>query len=232
MQPKRIRLRAIVFDAYGTLFNVFSIGALAEQMFPGQGKNLASLWRDKQLEYARVRSMSGRYADFWTVTGDALSYVLDRLELQNDLSNRERLMRQYEQLPAHEGDLAGLRRVKDFGLPMAILSNGTEAMLRRAVEVSGMSGLFDQLISVDRVRKIKTAPEAYQLAQDAFGISPERILFVSSNGWDVCGASWFGYTTFWINRQNLPRERLGIEPTAFGRTMDDVVRFLEGASGT
>ena len=222
-------IQAIAFDAYGTLFDVFSIGALADEMFPGQGKALATLWRDKQLEYARVRTMCGRYADFWTVTGDALAYVLDRLELHNDERTRARLLHQYERLSAHEGDLAAVRRLKQLGLPLAILSNGSEAMLTSAVEAAGMDGLFDQLISVDRVKKIKTAPEAYQLGPDAFGCSADKILFVSSNGWDVCGATWFGYTTFWINRLGLPPERLGVEPTATGRTMGDLLSFVEAA---
>ncbi|HEX2529458.1 MAG TPA: haloacid dehalogenase type II [Geminicoccus sp.] len=218
-------IRAIAFDAYGTLFDVYSIGRLAAELFPGKGQAVATLWRDKQIEYTRLRTICGRYADFWTVTQDALAYTCERLSLPLDEPAQERLMGEYARLQAYPENRPALERLKATGLPLAILSNGTPAMLASAVHAAGMDGLFDHLLSVDTVRRFKTAPEAYQLGPDAFGCPAGEILFVSSNNWDVCGAAWFGYPTFWINRQGLPAERLGVSPTATGRTMDDVVTF-------
>lgn len=222
-------IKAVVFDAYGTLFDVYSIGALAEELFPGRGSELAALWRDKQIEYTRLRTMSGRYADFWQITGDALAFACDQLGLALEAANQQRLMQQYAELVAYPENRAALQRMKAKGLRLAILSNGTPAMLASAIAAAGMDSLFDHVLSVDLVKKFKTAPEAYQLAPDAFGCAVQDMLFVSSNCWDACGATWFGFTTFWINRFDRPLERLGVSPHATGRTMDDVAAFIDRA---
>ena len=222
-------IKAVAFDAYGTLFDVYSIGALAEEIFPGHGEALAALWRDKQIDYTRLRTLCGRYADFWTITGDALQFACETLGLGLSAQQQGRLMQQYASLVAFPENLAALQAMKRQGLPLAILSNGTPAMLASAIAAAGMDNVFDHVLSVDRVRKFKTAPEAYQLAPDAFGCPVAEILFVSSNGWDVCGATWFGFTTFWINRAGRPLERLGVTPTATGRSMNEVADFV--ASG-
>ncbi|MGP0058039.1 MAG: haloacid dehalogenase type II [Beijerinckiaceae bacterium] len=219
-------IRAVAFDAYGTLFDVYSVGALAEELFPGRGAELAALWRDKQIEYTRLRTLCGHYADFWRVTADALGFCCEQLGLDLRDQYQARLMNQYACLAAYPENVSALHRMKDMGLPLAILSNGTRTMLESAVAAAGMENLFEHILSVDQVRKFKTAPEAYQLAPNAFGCPADEILFVSSNGWDACGAAWFGYTTFWINRGGRPRERLGVAPTATGRTMHDVADFL------
>jgi 2-haloacid dehalogenase len=219
-------IRAIAFDAYGTLFDVYSIARLADELFPGKGEAVAGLWRDKQVEYTRLRTLCGHYADFWQVTEDALTYTCERLNLPLAAEAMDRLMDQYARLESHPENKAALSRLKKEGIPMAILSNGTHAMLTSAVAAAGMDGLFDHILSVDGVRRYKTAPEAYQLGPDALGLPAREILFVSSNGWDACGATWFGYPTFWINRHGLPPERLGVQPTMTGRTMDDVVAFV------
>jgi len=223
------RIGAIVFDAYGTLFDVHSIATLAEKTFPGSGRALSVLWRDKQIEYTHLRALCGRYADFWTVTGDALDFSCERLGLALSPADRERLMQQYERLSAFPESLASLHALKETGLPLAILSNGTPKMLASAVAEAGMEGLFDHILSVDQVQTFKTAPQVYQLGCDAFSLPPDRILFVSSNGWDICGATWFGYTTFWINRDNLPRERLGVGPMKEGHSLRDVVNYCAKA---
>lgn len=222
-------IKAVAFDAYGTLFDVYSIGTLAEELFQGHGAELAALWRDRQIDYTRLRTLSSRYADFWQVTEDALDFSCAQLGLALGEAAKQRLMDQYARLSPHPEVRAALLRLKAKGLPLAILSNGTRAMLESAVASAGMDGLFDHLLSVDAVQKYKTAPEAYQLGPDAFGCRVSEILFVSSNGWDACCATWFGYATFWINRLERPLERLGVVPTATGRTMDDVVAFLGSA---
>ena len=222
-------IKAVAFDAYGTLFDVYSIGALAEELFPGRGAELAALWRDKQIEYTRLRTLCGHYADFWHVTADALGFSCEQLGLDLRDQYQARLMNHYACLAPYPENVSALHRMKDMGVPLAILSNGTRTMLESAVAAAGMENLFEHILSVDQVKKFKTAPEAYQLAPNAFGCPADEILFVSSNGWDACGAAWFGYTTVWINRAGRPRERLGVAPTATGRTMHDVADFLAKA---
>lgn len=218
-------IRAIAFDAYGTLFDVYSVGAAAEQLFPGKGAELANIWRVKQIDYTRLRTLSNQYRDFYEVTRDALRVAARTLGLNLDASAEQRLMNQYACLAAFPENLGALKDLKTLGLPLAILSNGTPSMLEIAVKSAGMGGLFDHLLSVDSVRQYKTAAAAYQLGPDAFDLPAQEILFVSSNCWDACGASWYGYTTFWINRAGQPLEELGVTPNATGRLLTEVVAF-------
>ena len=222
-------IRAIAFDAYGTLFDVYSVGALAEQLFPGKGAELAAQWRDTQIGYTRVRTLSDRYIPFWQLTEDALIFSARKLGLDLTADARKRLMSQYACLSAFPENLSALKELKALGLPLAILSNGTPEMLDIAVKSAGMSGLFDHLLSVESVKKYKTAPEAYQLGPDAFKLPTREILFVSSNCWDALGATWFGYTTFWINRSGQPLDELGVTPTAQGRLLTDLVAFVKNS---
>ncbi len=223
-------LRAIAFDAYGTLFDVYSVGALAEQLFPGKGAELSVLWRDTQIAYTRLRTLSDRYANFWQVTEDALVFSARKLCLDPTADGLKRLMSQYACLSAFPENLGALKELKMLGLPLAILSNGTPEMLDIAVKSAGMGGLFDHILSVESVRKYKTAPEAYQLGPDAFKLPTREILFVSSNCWDAIGAAWFGYTTFWINRSGQPLEELGTQPAAQGRLLTDVVAYVKNST--
>ena len=218
--------QAIAFDAYGTLFDVYSIGALAEKCYPGKGDALAALWRDKQIEYTRLRTMCSMYKPFWEVTQDALIVSCKKLGLQLDFDAQNILMGQYAKLQAFPENLAVLQQLRQMNLKLAILSNGNLHMLESAVNAAGMQGLFSHLLSVDAVKKFKTAPEAYQLGPDVFGLPAKKILFVSSNGWDVCGATWFGYTSFWVNRANAPMEELGVTPDGQGSSLTDLLSFV------
>ena len=224
-------VKAVVFDAYGTLFDVYAIGALADSLFPGRGSELAACWRDKQMEYTRLRTLCGRYADFWQVTSDALEFCCEDLGLPLTDDGRARLMAEYEVLQAFPENAPALERLRSEGLPLGVLSNGTPAMLESALAASGLRQYLDHVLSVDQVRKFKTAPEAYEPGPKAFGLPADEILFVSSNGWDVCGATWFGYQGFWLNRAHRPRERLGVEPAAIGDRMDDVADYAIARSG-
>lgn len=225
------RIRAIAFDAYGTLFDVYSVGALAEQLFPGKGEALTALWRQKQIEYSFLRTLSDRYTPFLEVTEDALVFSARKLGLTLDDAARRQLMNQYACLSPFPENLAALKALRETGLPMAILSNGTPDMLQVAIRSAGMTGLFDYVLSVDAVRRYKTADAAYQLGPRAFGVPAREILFVSSNGWDAAGATWFGYTTFWINRAQQPMEELDVTPTAVGQRLTDVVDFVRARRG-
>jgi 2-haloacid dehalogenase len=218
--------RAVVFDAYGTLFDVYSVGLLAEQLFPGRGDALAQLWRDKQIEYTRLTSMSGRYRPFWDLTRAGLRFAAQRLGLVLDAADEERLMNQYRHLSAFPENLDVLRELKERGVPAAILSNGDPDMLGVAVKSAGFSGYLGHVLSVHGVRKYKTDPAAYALGPQALGLPARQILFVSSNGWDAIGATWYGYTTLWVNRHGLPLEQLDTEPTRIGSSLRDVLAFF------
>jgi 2-haloacid dehalogenase len=218
--------RAVVFDAYGTLFDVYSVGLLAEQLFPGRGDALAQLWRDKQIEYTRLTSMSGQYRPFWDLTRAGLRFAAQRLALALDTTAEERLMNQYRHLSAFPENLDVLRALKARGVPAAILSNGDPDMLGVAVKSAGFSGYLDHVLSVHGVRKYKTDPAAYALGPQALKLPAKQILFVSSNGWDAIGATWYGYTTLWVNRHGLPLEQLDTEPTRIGSSLRDVLAFF------
>lgn len=225
-------IRAVLFDAYGTLFDVHSVALMAEQLFPGKGTELSQLWRAKQIEYTHLRTLSVRYKGFWDVTRDALIYALARLGLEPANETIDSLMNQYACLSAFPENLAALRQIRASGLPLGILSNGTPQMLDIAIKSAGMGSfagkpLFDHVLSVDAVSQYKTAPAAYQLGIDALGMMAKDILFVSSNGWDAAGAAWFGYTTFWINRGGQPAEQLDVQPTATGRLLSDVLAYIK-----
>lgn len=222
-------IRAIAFDAYGTLFDVYCMSELAEEMFPGRGGALTSLWREKQIDYTRIRTLCGQYKSFWDVTRDALGYAAAALEIDLNEQQRQQLMNQYACLTPYPGTIEALQALRGLGLPLAILSNGTPAMLDIAVKYCGMGGLFTHVLSADKVRKFKTAPEVYQLGAEALALPAAEILFVSANSWDACAATWFGYTTFWINRRQEPVEALGIAPSGSGRSLADVVDFVQGA---
>ncbi|MFM2427467.1 MAG: hypothetical protein RL707_1294 [Pseudomonadota bacterium] len=227
-------IKAVVFDAYGTLFDVYAIGALAEQLYPGQGAAISVLWRDKQIDYTRLITMSDphrpegsrHYQSFWELTRLALDYTLARFKLDAKPDNIAALMGQYAKLTPFPENLGVLQRLKERGITTAILSNGSPEMLNTAVTHAGMSELIDHIISVDPLRLFKTSPEAYGLVQHTIPVKAEEILFVSSNGWDALGATWFGFTTLWVNRQQLPFETIGPKPTHTGHDLTRVLDVL------
>jgi 2-haloacid dehalogenase len=231
MHTRSPLIRAVAFDAYGTLFDVYSIRDAAERLFPGRGDAVAQLWRDKQLEYTRVRTLCDRYATFWQCTADALAFSARKLGLDMSAVQRDELLAQYFQLKAFDDCAPALGALRAMGLKLAVLSNGNPEMLDAAVAANGLRGYFDHLLSAHSVRRFKTAPEVYGLGLEALGCNAEEILFASSNGWDVAGATWFGFTTFWVNRSAQPMEEL-TAPHAEGRSLHDLVEFAcRGASG-
>jgi 2-haloacid dehalogenase len=220
---------AVLFDAYGTLFDVYSVGLLAEQLFPGQGSALSVLWRDKQIEYTRLVTTSNdgaHYRPFWELTRAALRYSCRRLALDLSAAHEERLMNQYRHLSAFPENREVLRALKERGITTGILSNGDPDMLGVAVRSAGLEGLLDHVISVDSVRRYKTHPDAYALGPQTTGLQPRQIAFVSCNAWDALGATWYGYRTLWVNRYQLPFEELGTQPTRTGSSLRDVLAFF------
>ena len=224
--------RAVLFDAYGTLFDVYSVSLLAEQLFPGFGERLSILWRDKQIDYTRLTSMSGQYKPFWDLTRAGLRFAALRLGLVLDAGTEDRLMNQYRHLSGFPENREVLAELKARGIPAGILSNGDPEMLGVAVKSAGFSGLLAHVISVHPLRKFKTDPAAYALGPQALNLPAKDILFVSSNGWDAIGATWFGYTTLWVNRAELPLEQLDTEPTRIGTSLRDVLGFFPAASAS
>ncbi len=218
--------KAVLFDAYGTLFDVHSLIDTAEDLFPGRGHKLVLLWRDKQLEYSRLLTMSNRYASFWDLTCNALRFAVLRFELPVDPASEAELLAQYRMLKPFPENKAVLTQLKKRGVRTGILSNGDPPMLDAAVQSAGFSGLLDPVLSVDSVRRFKTDPVAYALGPKALGLPAKDILFVSSNCWDAIGATWYGYTTLWVNRNGVPLEQLGVEPTRTGASLREVLSFF------
>jgi 2-haloacid dehalogenase len=204
------RPAALVFDAYGTLFDVHSVTATAESLWPGKGAALSQLWRSKQLEYTWLRSLMGRYEDFTHVTESALRYACGVLKLAADNAQREQLMKAYLHLATFPEVSDALARLR--GIRLAILSNGSPAMLAPVVVNSGLQGAITDVLSVDAVQIFKPAPRVYQLAVDRLGLPAQAIGFVSSNCWDAIGARAFGFPTFWVNRAGAPVDEMGVRP--------------------
>lgn len=225
--PLIARPRAVLFDAYGTLFDVYSVSLLAEQLFPGFGERLSLLWRDKQIDYTRLTSMSGQYKPFWELTRAGLRFAALRLGLAMDAGAEDRLMNQYRHLSSFPENREVLAELKSRGIPAGILSNGDPEMLGVAVKSAGFSGLLAHVISVHPLRKFKTDPATYALGTQAMNLPAKDILFVSSNGWDAIGATWAGYTTLWVNRAGGPLEQLDTDPTRIGTSLRDVLSFFD-----
>jgi 2-haloacid dehalogenase len=216
----------VLFDAYGTLFDVYSVALAAEQLFPGRGNALATLWRDKQIEYTRLVSMSGRYRPFWDLTCAGLRYAAQRLGLVLSREHEERLMNQYHHLSAFPESLEVLQALRARGLRAGVLSNGDPQMLAVAVRSAALADLLDPVLSVHATQRYKTDPACYALGPQALGLPAAQILFVSSNAWDAIGATWYGYTTLWVNRSNAPPEALDTEPTRTGSSLHDALDFF------
>ena len=227
-------IRAVLFDAYGTLFDVHSVALLAEQLFPGHGERLSLLWRDKQIEYTRLVTMSGaqgeHYRPFWDITRAGLKHAAARLGLNLDAAAENQLMNQYRHLSAFAENHEVLTELRRRGVVTGTLSNGDPQMLTVAVKSAGFVDLLAHVISVDAVRRYKTDPAAYALGPATLGLPARDILFVSSNAWDAIGATWFGYTTLWVNRTGAPPEQLGTEPTFTGRSLRDVLAHFPVAA--
>ena len=220
------QVSALVFDAYGTLFDVHSVASTAESLFPGKGQALSQLWRTKQLEYTWQRSLMQRHADFNRVTQDALAYACDALKLACHPAQEVQLVAAYRTLSPFAdartalSQLAGKKK-------LAILSNGAPDMLNAVVAHNNMSSLFDAVLSVEDVGVFKPDPRVYALAVTRLGVPANEIGFVSSNCWDAAGAKAFGFTVFWINRAGAPVDRLGVTPDAVLTSLNELAALVD-----
>ncbi|OED39769.1 haloacid dehalogenase, type II [Chromatiales bacterium (ex Bugula neritina AB1)] len=218
-------IKACVFDAYGTLFDVHSAVGKHQHRFGDVASSVSALWRTKQLEYTWLRSLMGDYADFWQVTGEALEYALDAHEI-NDSTLQDDLMQAYLKLTAYSEVPGVLQALQAAGYKTAILSNGEPKMLGAAVEGSGLNNLLDECLSVDTLRIFKPDPSVYRLATDAFGIEPQQVLFQSSNAWDAAGAAHFGFRVLWVNRFGQRPERLPAKPQYEAQDLNHLLTVL------
>ena len=228
-----MKYKLIAFDAYGTLFDVYSMGLLAEELFPGNGSALALMWRDRQIEYTRLVTMSDPnpggskyYLPFWDLTIRSLHYVCKRMDLELSSVNEKRLMDQYAKLTGFPDSMNVLKTIKERGIATGILSNGSREMLATVVQSNGLEPYLDKVVTIEEVRLFKTAPQAYELLLKAFPVQKHEVLFVSSNAWDALAAKWFGFDVFWVNRLGHPFEEIGEKPTYEGKSLTEVLEAL------
>jgi 2-haloacid dehalogenase len=219
-------IQACVFDAYGTLFDVNSAAERAKGRLGERWQPLADTWRAKQLQYTWLRGLAGRHADFWQVTGDALDFALASMGM-TDPGLRDELMTLYLSLSAYADVKTTLTRLKEHGLRLAVLSNGSPSMLASAVEHAGLAGLLDAVLSVEEVGVYKPHPSVYQLPVLRFGLPASRMCFVSSNGWDAFAAKAFGFRVLWCNRFRQPPERIPAQPDAEASTLAALPGLLD-----
>ena len=220
-------IKALVFDLYGTLYDVHSVVAMCEERYPGQGEAVSAMWRQKQIEYTWLRGLMGDYRNFEEVTADALRYTAKHLGLSLDRNDEIALSEGYLRLNAYPEVSAALAQLS--ALPLAILSNGSSNSIQKVVDNSGLSAMFDQLISVDAVKTFKPHQSVYQLAVDRMGLAKEEILFVSCNPWDASGAKHFGYPVCWIKRNKPAFEELGQTPDMVAKDIQDLADQLSKA---
>ena len=225
--------KLIAFDAYGTLFDVYSVGQLAEKLFPGHGQELSLMWRDRQIEYTRLVTMSDpnpsgskHYLPFWDLTIRSLRYVCKRLNLNLTSDYEKQLMDQYAKLTSFADSSSVLKALKQRGISTAILSNGSREMLATVVESNELKPYLDKVVTIEDVRLFKTAPQAYELLLKAFPVKSDEILFVSSNAWDALAAKWYGFDVFWVNRLGHPFEEIGEKPNYEGNSLSKVLEVI------
>jgi 2-haloalkanoic acid dehalogenase, type II len=228
MNKASASIKACVFDAYGTLFDVNAAARALSQELGDEWLPLAETWRTKQLNYSWLRSLMGAHADFWQLTGDALDFALESRGLSTP-SLRQRLLDLYYNLACFPEVPEVLRQLRKAGFKTAILSNGTPAMLKAACRSSEILDLFDHVVSVEEVGIYKPDPRVYSLVASRFSLAPNEIAFHSSNGWDIHGGKRAGFFAIWVNRSGQPLERLPHPPDRILQDLTAVPSILETA---
>ena len=217
-------LKALAIDGLA-VFDLRPVSALVERLFPGRSAALLPLWRARQFEYSWLRTLMGRYVDFWQVSEEALVFAASQLEFELRAAQRSEVMQSFLALKAWPDVRPALTVLRDAGIRLAFLSNFTERMLEAASANSGIGDLLEPHLSTDRVQAYKPHPRAYQMGLDSFGLPRDNIGFVAFGGWDASGAKAFGYPTFWINRAQQATEQLGAAPDAQGKTFEALVAW-------
>lgn len=221
----KAKIQAVAFDAF-PIFDPRPVSAQAEKLFPGKGEELMNAWRIRQFEYTWLRVAAKHYSDFWKVTEDALVFAAKMVKLELPDEKRRQLMESFLTLKPWSDVPPALKSLKESGIRLAFLSNFTPNMLNSCIKSSGLEGVFEYVLSTDQAKTYKPDPLAYQLGIDTFKLKRENILFAAFAGWDASGAKMFGYPTFWVNRLSLPNEELGVTPDGTGKTLTDLVNFI------
>jgi 2-haloacid dehalogenase len=221
-------IQAIALDPHA-VFDTHPVFAMAEQFFPGHGEQLSALWRTRQFEYTWLRTLGHQYVDFWQVSDEALLFACETLHLSLSRADRDRWMQGYLSLKAWPEAVAALKRLQSAGLRLVLHSNFTPTMMRASVKNSGLESVFDLCLSTDQVKAFKPDPRAYAMATDSLGLRADQILFAAFAGWDVAGAKWFGFPTFWVNRNKATEEELGVMADGAGGDLNDLVSFVSVA---
>jgi len=224
-------LDAIAFDGL-VIFDLRPLLAITNELFPGRGKELINLWSARQFEYAWLRSLAARYADFWRVSKDSLTFAAHALGIELNQEAVLRIMDNYRNMKCWPEVPDALLSLKRAGMRLALLSNMTAGMMDAGIRRSGLTRVFNEVLSTDRVRIYKPGLRAYEMGVHALRIPKERILFVASAGWDAFGAKAFGYPVYWVNRQRQPQEELGVTPDGAGATLDDLRDWIARGMGT
>ncbi len=222
-----LRFKAVAFD-YLVLFNPDSVVPEVERVFPGRGREFTNLWRTRQFEYSWLRSITGRYVDFFAITEGALIYTAAAMKLQLTPDNKRLLLDAYLHLAAWPDTADALRRLKESGVRVITIANFSPAMLRSNAENARLITFFDDLVSTDTNHTYKPDPRAYELGMDRLHLEKQDILFVAFGGWDAAGAKAFGYPTFWVNRFNQPLEELSVRPDQTSTNLDGLLNFVLG----
>lgn len=226
---RRAKIEAVLFDAF-PIFDPRSIARVSEELFPGRGAEVMSVWRSRQFEYQWLRVVARNYADFWRCTEDSLRYAASALRLELTPSSRDRLMNAHLQLRAWPDVRPVLELLRASGVRLGFLSNFTTVMLEAGIRSAGLGGFFDHVLSTDRVQTYKPDRRAYQLGVDALKLRREQILFAAFAGWDASGATLFGFPTFWVNRLRASSEHLGARaPDGVGTTLTDLGAFVRAS---
>jgi len=222
------RYKAVAFD-YFVIFDPNSVVGEAERLFPGKGLEFTKAWRAKQFEYGFLRSITHRHADFYQVTGDALDYTLALFQFTPTPDKRQRLLEAYLHLKPWPDAVDGLKRLKAAGVRIVTIANFSSMMLRANADSAGITPLFEELLSTEVNKTYKPDADAYALGLSRLGLKKEEVVFAAFGGWDAYGAKVYGYPTYWVNRFNLPAERLGIAPDATSNSFDGLLRFILGS---
>jgi 2-haloacid dehalogenase len=223
------RFKAVAFD-YFVLFDPNSVVEHVEKEFPGRGLEFTRAWRAKQFEYGFLRSITDRHADFFEVTGDALDYTAQAMQVEMTSERRARLLQAYLALKPWPDTVTALRKLKAAGVRIITIANFSPRMLRENADRSGIAGLFDELLSTEVNRTYKPDPKAYELGMQRLGLQKHEIVFAAFGGWDAYGAKSFGYPTYWVNRFKLPAEHLGVEADRTSGDLSGVLEFVLGGT--
>lgn len=219
------RIKAVAFDAF-PIFDPGSIFKPIHELMPAQAKQVVELWQARQFSYQWLRGLGNKYKNFLDIARNALDFALAQSKVSLSEKEKELIMEGYDRMLIWPDVVPALQAIKKEGLKISFLSNMTSKMLHRGIQNSNLSDFFDLVISTDEKRIYKPGAHAYQMAVEQLKLKKEEILFVPFAGWDLAGAKWFGYPTFWVNRSGSLLENLDAEPDGSGSTLNDLVQFL------